>query len=108
MSHLTKQNQHFFNFLTTCSPRQKQLLLDTLTPKQVHALCEVTYHILRGRFPLQKHELEVMKESRKNLHALAKGSVPYKEKRKILVQHGAGFVDELLKPVLSALAYVIL
>ena len=39
---------------------------------------------------------------------LAYGHVPYKEKKNILVQHDAGFVDTLLKPVVTALAYAML
>ena len=83
-------------------------MLDTLTPEQVCALCEVTSHLAKRKFPLQKHEETILNGHSKHLLSLVDDSVPYKEKKKILVQHGAGFVDELLKPVLTALAYAVL
>ena len=108
MSHLTKGNQSFFHFLTSCNPRQQQLLLETMTPQQVCALCDATRSFMTWGLPLKKREIDDLRVHKKHLFRLVDDSVPYKEKKKVLVQHGAGFVDQLLKPVLTALAYATL
>ena len=103
-----RRNDNFFKFLSSCSPHQQQLLLETATPKQIHALCESVYQVFKGNIPLNPSEKDNFREHEKHMIQLAYSHVPYKEKKTILVQHGAGFVDTLLKPVITALAYAML
>ena len=39
---------------------------------------------------------------------LAQRNVPYKTKKRTLVQEGSGFIQELLTPVISSLCYLML
>ena len=108
MSCTSRRNENFFKFLSSCPHHQQQLLLETATPEQIHTLCESVYQVFKGNIPLNPSEKENLGEHEKHMIQLAYGHVPYKEKKTILVQHGAGFVDTLLKPVITALAYAML
>ena len=66
------------------------------------------YQVFKGNIPLNPSEKENLGEHENHMIQLAYGHVPYKEKKTILVQHGVGFVDTLLKPVITALAYAML
>ena len=99
---------HVTKFLSSCLPHQQQLLLETATPEQIHTLCESVYQVFKGNIPLNPSEKENLGEHENHMIQLAYGHVPYKEKKTILVQHGVGFVDTLLKPVITALAYAML
>ena len=103
-----RRNENFFKFLSLCPSHHQQLLLETATPEQIHALCESVYQVFKGNIPLNPSEKENLGEHEKHMIQLAYGHVPWKEKKTILVQHGARFVDTLLKPVITALAYAML
>ena len=64
--------------------------------------------VFKGNIPLNPSEKENLGEHEKHMTQLPYGHVPYKEKKTIFVQHGAGLVDTLLKPVITALAYAML
>ena len=90
---------------------RKQQVLQTFT--SVYSWLGYIFHIEREASPTpppppQQHERDTLKWERDKLNDLANHTVPYKEKKKLLVQHEAGFIDELLKSVLTALAYAII
>ena len=47
MSQVVKKNRGFLQFLAVCSAHQRQFLLRTASPQQLHALVQVLYNILK-------------------------------------------------------------
>ena len=48
MSQVVKNNRGFLQFLAVCPAHQRQFLLRTASPQQLHALVQVLYSILKG------------------------------------------------------------
>ena len=46
MSQVVKNNRGFLQFLAVCPAHQRQFLLRTASPQQLHALVQVLYNIL--------------------------------------------------------------
>ena len=46
MSQVVKNNRGFLQFLAVCPAHQRQFLLRTVSPQQLHALVQVLYNIL--------------------------------------------------------------
>ena len=60
MSQVVKNNLPFLHLLTCCPEHQRQFLLETATPEQIHALVQIVFNILHGN-------IWVSKESKWNL-----------------------------------------
>ena len=106
MSRVVKNNLGFLQALATCPPHQRQFLLDTATPEQVHGLVQVTHNVLHCHVPLSDGERENIRRHGEALSSLASPSTPFKEKKQLLAQTGGSFVQDLLVPVLASLLMV--
>ena len=99
MSRVVKNNRGFLQLLADCPSKQRQFLLKTATPQQLHTLVQIIYNVLT-RAKLLSHKDALVN--------LAQRNVPYKTKKRTLVQEGSGFIQELLTPVISSLGYLML
>ena len=88
MSQVVKNNRGFLQFLAVCPAHQRQFLLRTASPQQLHTLNVLPY-----------------KDALVNL---AETNVPYKTKKRILVQEGDGFIQDLLVPAVTSLGFLML
>ena len=52
MSRVVNNNRGFLQLLAAYPPYQRQFLLKTGTPQQLHALVQVLYNVLTGHFPI--------------------------------------------------------
>ena len=107
MSLNLKQNKSFLEFLATSNPLQQKALLITSTPSQVHSICECIINVLYGIVPLDGEHHNAFKAHRKTLYTLADSVLPYADKKKLLVQEGGGFLNQLLPVILPALSLLI-
>ena len=103
MSQVVKNNRGFLQFLVVCPAHQRQFLLRTASPQQLHALVQVLYNVL-------KEYILIPEENKRNvlLVNLAETNVPYKTKKRILVQEGDGFIQDLLVPAVTSLGFLML
>ena len=108
MSQVVKNNRGFLQFLAVCPAHQRQFLLRTASPQQLHALVQVLYNIL-------KEYILVPEENKRNVLPykdapvnLTETNVPYKTKKRILVQDGDGFIQDLLLPAVTSLGVLML
>ena len=108
MSALYRKNHGYLHILCHASPHQRQFLLNTATPEQVHAICEVCYNLLRENIPSSSALRLRLGDFKHELIDLANESVPFKEKKKILSQTGGGFIEDALMPLLSGLGMILL
>ena len=103
MSNLLKRNVPYLHLLHRGSPEQKDYLLASATPEQLHALCEVCYNVARGGVPISKREKADIKQHLDILQDLADASTPFRQKKQLLAQQGGGLIGDILPPLISAL-----
>ena len=108
MSQLLCKQIGYLNNLAHCSPHQKQMLLTTATPEQIHAISEVCSNIIKGIIPLSYNEKERLRGHIDDLRDLANSTTPFKTKKQIISQRGGGFVSDVVTPLLSTLGMLIL
>ena len=108
MSRVVKNNLPFLHLLTCCPEHQRQFLLETATPEQIHALVQILFNLCHGNIPVSKEVKCNLKKHRDALVSLVQSSVPYKTKKQTLAQEGGGFIQDLLIPVLTSMAPLML
>lgn len=105
MSACIKRNSSLLKLLLNANNRQRQALLRTLTSDQIRAISECCLNSLsKDILHLTPRQERTLKKKKKLLHLLAKKNVSSRKKKQILIQHGGGFLDALLTPVLTHLA----
>ena len=107
MSKILRENKAFLELLASTNPMQQRALLVTATPSQIHSICECVINMLYGTIPLDERVRRSMIPHRDYLYALADSTFPYADRKKLLVQKGGGFLDQLLPVILPALSFLI-
>ena len=108
MSRVMQNDLGFLKLLAHCPDHQRQFLLKTATPQQIHALVQVLRNVLQENIPFPKENKHTLKCYKDALLKLAELDVPYKTKEQTLVQEGGGFIQEFLTPVISSLGLLML
>ena len=108
MSQVVKNNRGFLQFLAVCPAHQRQFLLRTASPQQLHALVQVLYNILKEYILIPEENKRNVLPYKDALVNLAETNVPYKTKKRILVQEGDGFIQDLLVPAVTSLVFLML
>ena len=83
-------------------PIQQQALLNSASHEQLRFLCNCLEN-----FTYPKGTLNKLGLFKGDLADLADGSRSFRKKRKILVQHGSGFLGFVLAPLLEGLAELV-
>ena len=107
MSQVVKNNRGFLQFLAVCSAHQRQFLLRTASPQQLHPLVQVLYNRLKEYILIPEGNKRNVLPYKDALVNVAETNVPYKTKR-ILVQKGDGFIQDLLVPAVTSLGFLML
>ena len=108
MSCVVNNNRGFLQLLADCPVHQRQFLLKTAIPQQLHSLVQVLYNILRGHISIPEENKRVLQSYKDALPDLARPNVPYKTNKRVLVQGGSGFIKDVLAPVFSSLGFLML
>ena len=98
MSCVVNNNRGFLQLLAECPVLQRQFLLKTATPQQLHSLVQVLYNILRGHISIPEENKRVLQSYKDALPDLARPNVPYKTNKRVLVQGGSGFIKDFIGP----------
>ena len=108
MSCVVNNNRGFLQLLADCPVHQRQFLLKTAIPQQLHSLVQVLYNILRGHISIPEENKRVLQSYKDALPDLAGPNVPYKTNKRVFVQGDSGFIKDLLAPVVSSLGFLML
>ena len=108
MSRVVNNNRGFLQLLAHCPDHQRQFLLKTATPQLVHALVQVLYNILKEHIPISEENKGILLPLKDALLNLARSNVPYKTKKRVLVQESSGFIENVLALVISSLGLLML
>ena len=103
MSRVVNNNRGFLQLLADCPAYQRQFLLKTATPQQLHALVQVLYNILMRHIPIPEENKRILLPCKDALLNLANPNVPYITKKRVLVKECSGFIEDVLAPVVSSL-----
>ena len=60
ISRVVNNNRGFLQLLAACPAYQRQFLLKTVTPQQLHALVQVIYNILMGHIPIPEENKRIL------------------------------------------------
>ena len=108
MSRVVKNNRGFLQLLADCLHQQRQFLLKTATPQQMHALVQIIHNVLHENIPISEENKRKVLRHKDALVNLGELDVPYKTKKQTLVQEGGKFIQDLLTPVISSLGFLML
>ena len=87
-SRVVKKNRGFLQLLPDCPSHQRQFLLETATPQQMHALVQIINNVLKENIPVSEEDKLQLMPNKDALVKLAEANVPFKTKKQILVQEG--------------------
>ena len=90
-----------------CQPKIRNTILKNCENDLIHIICDCGYNVVKGNVPgLTQEKVNKLARHKTSLIKLTK-KVPIKEKIKILVQNGGGFLPFLLLPVALLVAKVV-
>ena len=89
MSRVVNNNCGFLQLLADCPAYQRQILLNTATPQQLHALVQVLYNVLKRHIPISEENKWILLPYEDALRDPASPNAPYKTKKRVLVQEGS-------------------
>ena len=92
-------NNRGFQLLADFPAYQRQFLLKTATPQQLHALVQVLYSLVMEHIPIPEENKRILMSYKDALLDLACPNVPWKTKKRVLLQEGSGFIEDVLAPV---------
>ena len=108
MSCVVKKHFGFLKLLGDRPSHQRHFLLRTATPQQIHALVQGLHNVLNKYIPIPEENRGKLLPYKETLSFLSLPAVPYKTKKRILVQDVGGFVQDLLVPVITTLGLMML
>ena len=103
MAKRIRRHLHMLKTLCQCKPKDQRTLLKAANNDLINAVCDCVTNIVYGRIPITKTQKRRLSRRKKVWRDLADPTKTTKKKRQLLVQHGAGLLELLLKPPLSVL-----
>lgn len=100
MSRQLKAHRHYLELLRTAQPQQRKALLQTITDKQLDAVCACAYNLIRGNVPVSPAQKKKLSPHKVHIRKLADKSLTRQSKKKILNQRGGFFLGTILKAIL--------
>ena len=90
------ESQDLLKVLSHCRPKIRNAILKNCENNLIHIICDCVYNVVKGNVPgLTQEKLNKLAHHKTSFIKLTKKD-PIKEKRKILVQKGGGFLPFLL------------
>lgn len=88
-----------FEVVVQSTDFQRLALLKTLTDKQIRAILEVIYNVLKGTCPIDSKEKKKLNLHKSALRRLVSSDLNLKQRQRLLIKH-RDILPSLLKPVL--------
>lgn len=95
MTTLIRQQRHFLQLFIQTTPRQRNVLLQTVTTEQMKALSQIAHNIIKGTVPLSAAEQQQLKSERRLIHLLGDIRLGFVHKKN-LVQRKQRFLRLLV------------
>ena len=104
----SSESQDLLKVLSHCKPKIRNAILKNCENDLIHIICDCVYNVVKGNVParLTQEKVNELARHKTSLIKLSK-KVPIKEKRKILIQKGGGFLPFLLPLVAPLIAQAV-
>ena len=100
----SSESQYLLRVLGHCQPKTRNPILKNCGNDLIHIICDCVYNVVRGNVPgLTQEKVNKVALHKASLIKLTK-KVHIKEKRKVLIQKGGGFLPFLLPLVALLIA----
>lgn len=100
-------NLEVIKALYRCKNSQKKKLLKGVRPEVVNAICDCIHNILQENVPISKYQKSKLKAKKEILRKLVDRKNKTPTRKKLLIQHGSGFLSSILGPVIKVISEVI-
>ena len=101
------ESQDLLKVLSHCKPKIRNAILKNCENDLIHIICDCIYHVVKGNVPvLTQEKVNKLACHKTSLIKLSKKR-HIKEKRKILIQKGGGFLPFLLPLVAPLIAQAV-
>ena len=103
MSSLLAEQKHFLNFLMNTPPKQRKLLLSSVTREQLKVLCEIAANVIHSVIVLNPEEKKILKKYKTFYLTLGDRDTSRKVKLRSLKRKEKAIVAllEIVKPFLT-------
>lgn len=102
------KNLELIKALHQCKAAEKKQLLKVARPELVNAVCDCIHNVIQGKVSINDYQKRKLKAKKNILRQLVDRKNKSIKRKKILTQHGAGFLDSILGPVLKTIAGLVL
>lgn len=96
-----EKNLACLNFMSTCKPPIRKLILKNAKKDLIYAICECILNTINGNVELDPQTKIKITKHKKALRKLIDRRDSVKNKKKILLQKGGGFLPLLLPTILE-------
>ena len=101
------ESQDLLKVLSHCKPKIRNAILKNCENDLIHIICDCVYNVVKENVPgLTQEKGNKLARNKTSLIKLSK-KVPIKEKRKIFIQKGGGFLPFLLPFVAPLIAQAV-
>ena len=97
------KNLELLKALNKCNKPEQKKLLKVIRPEVVNAICDCVQNILKGKIPISSSEKRLLQSKKNVLRQLVDRKNKTVKRKKLLAQHGAGFLGALIGPAIAAL-----
>lgn len=94
-----RKNVFVLGALGTGKPKTIRAIMKQADGELMTCLCECAKNILKGNVPLNVQQLSKLKRHREVVRKLASRNISSKDKKKIVLQKGSGFLSALIAPL---------
>ena len=101
------KNFDLIKALNQCNNIEKKQFLKSARPEIVNTVCDCVHNVLQGKVPLSNQHKNKLKLKKHILRQLVDRKNKTSKRRKLLTQHGSGFLSSILGPVIKVIAEVI-
>jgi ABC-type dipeptide/oligopeptide/nickel transport system ATPase subunit len=99
-----QNNLELLKLLCKCKKKMLKAIIQTSDKELVYCICECILNIVNGNVKVGDEEIKKLKKYKNVLRELLSKYKPMKSKKKILIQHGSGFLPILIPTIFQALA----
>lgn len=89
--------------LCHCNKEEQKDFIKAAKPEVIHAVCDCITNVLHGNIPISRYSKRKLKPKRQLLRALSQPKKNAEQRKKLLVQQGAGLLPLLIGPALKIL-----
>lgn len=99
-----QNNINYLHVLCKCNKKMLKAIIDSSDKELISCICECVLNCINGNVKVNDDDLRKLKRYKKILRDLLNKHKPIKNKKKILIQHGNGFLPILIPTIIQALS----